>query len=73
MSPEVESLQRTGNAHRLLTLKEAAAELGLPVWTLRRAVWNGELSQVRINRMIRIDRQDLETWLARQKVRGPSP
>ena len=37
----------------------------------RDAIWNGELAQVRIGKSIRVDRNDLETWLARQKVRGP--
>ena len=56
---------------RLLSLKVAAEELGLPVWTLRRAIWDGELAAVRVGRMIRIDRNDLEVWLTRQKTRGP--
>jgi excisionase family DNA binding protein len=57
---------------RLLTLQQAAEELGVGIWTLRRAIWNGELAQVCIGRAIRVDRNDLETWLARQKVRGPA-
>ena len=56
---------------RLLTLQQAAEELGLKVWTLRRAIWDGDLAQMRIGRVIRIDRKDLEAWLERQKVRGP--
>ena len=62
---------RPSGPPRLLTLQQAAEELGLKVWTLRRAMWDGELATVRIGRSIRIDRQDLEAWLARQKVRGP--
>ncbi len=56
---------------RLLTLKQASEELGLKVWALRTAIWNGDLPQVRIGKSVRIDRRDLEAWLARQKVRGP--
>jgi excisionase family DNA binding protein len=64
--------QRQSAAPRLLTLKDAAEELGLAVWTLRRAIWEGELPQIKIGRSIRIDRNDLENWLARCKVRGPN-
>lgn len=69
---ETEIRARLAALPRLLTLKQAAEELGLPVWTLRRAIWDGELAQMRIGRGIRVDRDDLEAWLARQKVRGPA-
>jgi excisionase family DNA binding protein len=63
--------ERLRQLPRLLTLQEAAEELGLKVWTLRRAMWDGELATVRIGRVIRLDRRDLEAWLERRKVRGP--
>ncbi len=71
MRGESEVRARLATLPRLLTLKQAAEELGLPVWTLRTAIWNCELPQVRIGKSIRIDRNDLEAWLARLKVRGP--
>jgi excisionase family DNA binding protein len=71
MKDEKEIRERLAALPRLLTLKAVAAELGLPVWTLRKALWNGELPQVRLGKSIRIDRNDLEAWLARLKVRGP--
>lgn len=69
---ESEVCARFAALPRLLTLQQAAEELGVKVWTLRRAIWEGELPQVRIGRSIRIDRNDLEGWLARHKLRGPS-
>jgi excisionase family DNA binding protein len=72
MRDEAEIHARLAAIPRLLTLKAAAEELGVKVWTLRRAIWDGELPQVRIGKSIRIDRNDLEAWLARLKVRGPA-
>jgi excisionase family DNA binding protein len=63
--------ERLAPGPRLVSLHDAAADLGLPVYTLRRAIWDGELPQVQIGRSIRVDRQDLEAWLERRKVRGP--
>jgi excisionase family DNA binding protein len=63
--------ERLAALPRLLTLQQAAEELGVKVWTLRRAIWDGELPQVRLGKSIRIDRKDLEAWLGRLKVRGP--
>lgn len=71
MREETEVRARLAALPRLLTLKQAAEELGLPVGTLRRAIWDGKLAQVRIGRSIRVDRQDLEAWLTCSKTRGP--
>lgn len=71
MSDEAQAAAKLLGQPRLLTLKQAAEELGVKVWTLRRAIWDGELPQVRIGRAVRIDRNDLEGWLSRVKVRGP--
>lgn len=72
MKGDEEIRKRLATLPRLVTLKQAAAELGVPVWSVRRAMWDGDLPQVRIGRTIRIDRHDLEAWLTRQKIRGPA-
>ncbi|HMK23896.1 MAG TPA: helix-turn-helix domain-containing protein [Terriglobales bacterium] len=72
MRDEIEIRAGLAQLPRLLTLKQGGAELGLPVWTLRTAIWKGELAHVRIGRQIRIDKNDLEDWLTRQKRRSPS-
>lgn len=71
MRDETEIRARLAALPRLLTLKQAAEELGITVSALRTAIWNGELPQVRIGRSVRIERSDLEAWLARHKFRGP--
>jgi len=71
MRDDLEVRARLAALPRLLTIEQAAGELGVKVWALRRAIWNGELVQVRLGRAIRVDRNDLEDWLAHQKVRGP--
>ncbi len=72
MRDEGEIRARLAALPRLLTLEQAAGELGVKVWALRRAIWDGELPQVRIGKSVRIERSDLEAWLARQRVRGPA-
>lgn len=72
MKNEGEIRAGLGALPRLLTLKQAAEELGVKLSTLRSAIWNGELPQVRLGRSVRIDSNDLEAWIERQKVRGPA-
>ena len=52
----------TAAAPRLLGLKEAAAELGMSVWTLRDLIGSGSLRAVQPPgvRRILLDRRDLE-------------
>lgn len=71
MRDENEIRARLAAVPRLLTLKQAAEELGVRLSMLRREIWEGRLPQVRIGRAVRIDRKDLEAWLERQKIRGP--
>lgn len=71
MRDEAEIRARLAALPRLLTLKQAADELGVKLAALRTAIWNGELPQVCLGRSVRIDRNDLEAWLDRHKVRGP--
>jgi excisionase family DNA binding protein len=56
----------------LLSLKEGSAYLGISPWTLRDLVFRGDLPCVRINRRMLVDRQDLDHYLDRAKIRyGP--
>lgn len=73
MKEAVQGSERAAKLPRLLTINNAAAELNLSVWTLRRAVWERELAHIRIGRSILLDENDVKAWLASQKVRRTEP
>jgi excisionase family DNA binding protein len=50
-----------------LTLAEAARMLNLSAISLRRAIWHGELRGYLVGCCLRINRSDLEKWLASQQ------
>ena len=54
--------QPEGRSPRLLGLKEAAAELGISVWTLRDLIGGGQIKAVQPPgvRRIWIDRRDID-------------
>jgi len=54
---------------KLIPAKQAAAELGLPYTSLRRAAFNGLISVVRINRAWYFDRADLNAFIESRKER----
>jgi excisionase family DNA binding protein len=59
-------------AARLLSQQAAAAYLGISYWTLRDLIFRGDLPSVRIGRRTLVDRQDLDAFLERVKIRhGP--
>lgn len=55
---------------RLMKVVEAAAYLGVSVWHVRRLVWGGDLPAVRVGRLVRIDRADLDKFIDEQKFRN---
>jgi hypothetical protein len=58
------------SAPRLLPLKDAAAWLGLSVWSLRERIWAGDIPVVQFpgGRKQFIDSQDLEDFVQRNKM-----
>src|SRR5437879_345913 len=52
--------EQPGPGRRLVSLQEAAGMLGVSVATLRRLIWAGELSVVRLTRRIQVDLLDLD-------------
>jgi excisionase family DNA binding protein len=54
--------------NRLLTIAEAADRLGLHHGTVRRAVARGELPAMKLCSRIRIDPQELEQWIERNRI-----
>jgi predicted site-specific integrase-resolvase len=69
---EKEPAQGTSNpmSPRLLPLKEAAAVLGLSVWSLREVVWAGHLPVVRFphGRKLFVDVQDIDVFITQNKT-----
>ena len=55
---------------RLLSVVEAAAYLGVSAWHVRRLVWGGDLPAVRMGRLVRLDRADLDKFIDEQKFRN---
>lgn len=53
---------------RLLTVRAAAEYMSTTVWTVRNLIWRGELSHLKPGKAILIDRNDLDAWIARNKI-----
>ena len=53
---------------RLLKITEAAAYTGRSVWSLREAIWSGDLPFVRGKGYL-LDRADLDSWIEKTKKR----
>ncbi len=56
---------------QLMTVTQAAAELGMTEWAVRTAIWDGALPAVRIGRAMRVKLEDLEAWRDR-RIAGES-
>lgn len=54
---------------RLLSMPDAAAYLGMGVWTLRRLCWNGKIPFVREKKgaHYQFDVADLDKWIETKK------
>ncbi len=50
-------------------MKEAASYLRLSPWTVRSLGWKGEIPEVKIRRRKLFDREDLDRFIERSKVR----
>ena len=58
--------------NRLLSIPEVAEFLNISSWQVRRLVWRGDLPAVRIGRLVRLDREDLDAYVTNQKCRNGS-
>jgi len=61
-----------GLAQRLYDVRQAGIFLGVSPWTVRELVWRGELSAIRVGRLIRLDLRDLESFIARNRQNSPA-
>jgi len=53
---------------RLYTLPEAAKYLGRTLWSMRELIWAGKIPIVRDGKRIFIDFNDLESYIAKNKM-----
>ena len=53
----------------LYSVREVAGQLGVHPETIRRLIHDGRLDAVRVGRVLRVHRQALETFLARQRIK----
>lgn len=63
--------ERPRDEQRLFDLHEAARFLNVSPWTVRDLIWRGDLHSVRVGRLVRVDRRDLETFIARNRTASP--
>jgi len=63
--------QRTYNplTKRLFDLKEAAAYLGRPVFSVRTLIWNGILPRIKEGRKYYLDVYDMDEYIEKNKER----
>ncbi len=54
---------------RLLSVMETATYLGRSVVAIRELIWKGDLPIVRRDRRIHLDKNDLDAWIDRHKMR----
>ncbi len=55
------------NTGRLLSTEEAATETGMTEATIRSAANGGELAHVKVGRVFRFLRSDLDAWIKRSR------
>jgi excisionase family DNA binding protein len=61
--------QQSGPHRRLISLRDAAAILGLSVASVRRLIWSGRLHAVKLNRRILVDLRDVDRLIEEAKDR----
>jgi len=62
--------QQSGLHRRLISLRDAAAILGLSVASVRRLIWSGRLHAVKLTRRVLVDLRDVDRLIEQSKVRG---
>lgn len=55
----------------LVSVREVARRLGVHPETIRRLIHDGRLEAVRVGRVLRVESSELESFLARQRVKPP--
>lgn len=58
-----------GEPDSLVSVREVAAQLGVHPETIRRLIHDGRLDAVRVGRVLRVHREAVDKFLARQRVK----
>jgi excisionase family DNA binding protein len=53
----------------LVSVRDVADQLGVHPETIRRLIHDGRLDAVRVGRVLRVDREAVDSFLARQRVK----
>jgi len=53
----------------LYSVREVASQLGVHPETIRRLIHDGRLDAVRVGRVLRVHKEAVDTFLARQRVK----
>lgn len=59
--------------HRLMSVPEAAYQLGIGITRTWQLVWSGELPTVRIGRSVRVDPLALRAWIESRSSKLTDP
>jgi len=57
---------------QLFDLHETARVLNVSAWTVRDLIWRGDLPSVRVGRLVRVDRRDVEAFIAKNRITSPA-
>ncbi len=62
-------MSSAGGDPGLVSVREVAAQLGVHPETIRRLIHDGRLDAVRVGRVLRVHREAVDGFLARQRVK----
>jgi excisionase family DNA binding protein len=69
---ERSGMNHTESARRWLTVEQAANYLSVVPYTIRSAVWGGELAAAKLGNRLVFDRSDLDKWAESKKRLEPA-
>ena len=57
-------------AKRLYSIKELVEKIGATEWFWRTQIWDGQLPYIQVGRKMLIDREDIEAFIQKHKVKN---
>jgi hypothetical protein len=62
--------EKTSPIKRLLSIKDLVTVMGATEWFWRSLIWDGKLQYVQVGKKIFVDREDVESFIQRNKHRN---